>query len=58
MKVNPDEPTVSKPKDAPGTRRPWTAPEVAVLPPLSELTLQSPIGPAIGGSGGSGGTVF
>ncbi|HEX7119522.1 MAG TPA: hypothetical protein VF212_12080 [Longimicrobiales bacterium] len=58
MKVNPDEPTVSKPKDASGARRPWVAPAVEPLPPLSELTLQSPIGPAIGGSGGSGGTVF
>lgn len=40
------------------TRREWSVPVVAVLPPLSELTLQSPI-PGDGVIGdGDGSTVF
>ena len=48
-----------QPKSSRRARRPWVKPEVAQLPPLTELTLQtgSPIDGG-GGTGGGGGTVF
>lgn len=51
-----DTPFVSAPRQP---RRTWVRPEVADLPRLTELTLQT--GPAIpggGGTGGSGSTVI
>ncbi|MDB4947749.1 MAG: hypothetical protein JWM27_398 [Gemmatimonadetes bacterium] len=49
----------NRPAGAPGDseKRAWTSPEVAELPRLTDLTLQT--GPGIPGGGGSGGgTVF
>jgi len=45
-----------QPKASRRAKRPWVKPEVAQLPPLTELTLQT--GAPIGGGGGGGGTVF
>jgi hypothetical protein len=49
------------PLDAPACprRRPWSTPEIAELPRLTELTLQTgdPI-EGIGSTGGGGSTVF
>lgn len=42
---------------APATRLPWTAPKLAALPRLTELTLQSSI-PGAGFIGDGGSTVF
>lgn len=41
--------------------QPWVTPEITDLPPLTDLTLQTGIGPGIpgrGGIGGGGSTVF
>jgi hypothetical protein len=51
-------PTTQSPNTAPH-RRPWTAPRVAELPRLTELTLQTgDFIPGTGGTGGGGSTVF
>lgn len=41
---------------APANKRPWVAPEITELPPLTQLTLLT--GAGIPGSGAGGGTVF
>lgn len=49
----PSRPSDSAPAASPAPRRAWVRPEVADLPRLTELTLQT--GPGIPGGGGAGG---
>ncbi len=47
--------TTTSPEPKLPARRPWVAPTLEELPRLTELTLQSPEGGSIPGSGDTGG---
>ena len=55
MSDNTPKSEVERPEAA-SVRKPWVAPALTQLPPLTELTLQT--GGGIGGGGSGGSTVF
>lgn len=57
--IHGSESSVAEGRACEPVREPWVRPELTELPPLSRLTLQSPVGDPVGGGGDSGGgTVF